>query len=160
MDINEQIAQVADILAPAADWDLAGEDVLIAAADQARADWLEQLRLCCDGEYAAEFFGGTDPTTGEPYDPDTLSDDPVIVAVRKVSSEIISLQHTLRNLVAYARELSPPGKKYTLEQLATAAHMSVSGVRTMYDAGTVNSVARDLRLGAAKRDADIDSRWR
>ena len=159
MDITERIAQVADILIPPVDWDLAGEDQAIADADAERAHLLDRLRLQCDGDYAAAFFGPA-PTTGDPRDPDEFDDDPVLVAARDLAHQINSLQATLRGLVAYARELAPPGTKYTLEQLATATQMSASGVRTMYDASTVAGVARDLRIGAVKRDADPDSRWR
>ncbi len=163
MDITERIAQVADIRHPVDDWELGklveplGSEAI--AADEAqRSGWRDALL------HAYEWGLHPDPVTGEEVDPadldGDLTSDPVLVTIKHVSGDIAILQARLKALVAYAREFAPPGHKYTLEAIANAAGMSVSGVRTMYDTTTINSVSHELKVGAAKRGADIESRWR
>lgn len=147
MDRREQCAQVADLVVPVDDHELGkqgpwGEDG-IAETDQARHDYLQWLLRFDDDD---ELDG---PCDG----------DPVLSALEQAAAQIHRLQKLTRELVAYAREFPPPGRKYTYEQLATAARMSVSGVRSCYTIGDISSAAGKLVVGAGKREAFGDRRW-
>lgn len=83
----------------------------------------------------------------------------MIVALRDTATEIRSLQERQRELIAYAREFAPPGFGYTLEEVADAVGMSISGVRTTFNNITTGNVARKLDIGAHKRSAMKDPRW-
>jgi hypothetical protein len=60
-----------------------------------------------------------------------------LVELRRVRAET---DQRLRYLIAYARELVYP-RPYTLADIATAAGLSISGVRTFYTTGDVHTVA-------------------
>jgi hypothetical protein len=57
--------------------------------------------------------------------------DPVLAAIEEARIRRDQADHEIRVLIAYARELIRP-RPYRLTDLATAAGMSVSGVRTAY----------------------------
>lgn len=147
MDGREHCAQVADLVVPVDDWELGKQefgDELIAQADQEREDYLQRLAERCHA----------DDECGGPWD-----GDPILIALEQTAIQIQSLQKLIYELVAYAREIPPPGRKYTLEQLAAAARMSVSGVRSCYTVGDISSAAGKLVIGAGKRGAPADRRW-
>ncbi len=172
-DIAEISAQIADIVHPVDDWELGqqsdmGGDELIAQADQQRADYIHRLMLSCDGDARREEIGYAEPA--DPDDPeapfhgegpgaDRHLPDPLIVALRDVATKIRTMQAQQRELIAYAREFAPPGYGYTLEEVADAVGMSISGVRTTFTATTTGNVARKLDIGAHKRNAMKDPRW-
>ena len=175
--VNKEIySQIADIVHSVDDWEIhkehftnpewAEED--IAVADWLRAEYRWNLMLKCDGDTRREHIGYVEPEDpDDPEDPfyydgpdrDHLLNDPLVFALRVIAGQIRALQARQRELIAFGREFAPPGHKYTLEQLASAAGMSVSGVRTSYNKGTIDYVAKLLELGADKRDAMCDPRW-
>jgi AraC-like DNA-binding protein len=53
---------------------------------------------------------------------------------------MLAAERDLRLLLAYAREFAEP-RPYRLEDLARAAGMSISGVRTAYDHDEITQVA-------------------
>ena len=56
--------------------------------------------------------------------------DPVLEALEEARNHKDQADRAIRILVAYARELTP--RPYRLADLAAAARMSISGVRTAY----------------------------
>lgn len=167
MKPEELYRQLADLVHPVEDHDVreihsspAEHEAEIAAVDARREEFVERIRDACDRRHREEMFGppGVDEVTGE-EDPDFVV-DPIDFAVWTVAGEIRVLQARLYELIAYARELSPPGRSYPLARVAAAAGMSPSGVRTSYTDVTTANAMRNLRIGAAKRDGDRDPRWR
>lgn len=147
VDWRELCARVADLVVPVDDHELGKQEwgkELIAEVDQERTDYLEWLLQ----------FGADDDELGEPWD-----GDPVLIALDRASRQVQSLQKLIYELVAYAREMPPPERKYTFEQLAAAARMSVSGVRSCYTIGDISAAAGKLVTGANKRGAPPDRRW-
>lgn len=142
MDRGELCAQISDILVPVEDFELAinGDDESIELDDEKRA---ERLGLLLSLE--------------EDWGP---AGDPVLVALDRAAAKVEELQGVIYELIAYARELAPDGRKYTFEQLAAAARMSTSGVRSSYAVGDVSTAAQKLALGAHKRGGEQDPRWR
>jgi hypothetical protein len=57
--------------------------------------------------------------------------DPVLAAIKDAHDRKDQADRDLRVLLAYARELTRP-RPYRLTDLAAAAGMSISGVRTAY----------------------------
>jgi hypothetical protein len=173
----EICAQIADIVHPVDDWELGklgatvGDDVAdewIAEADRKRADYIHRLMLRCDGDTRREDMGYVEPADpDDPEDPFHLDGpdtdhhlpDPLTVALRDTADEIRILQARQRELIAYAREFAPPGYRYTLETIADAVDMSISGVRTSFHNNITSNVARTLDIGAHKRRAMQDPRW-
>lgn len=103
------------------------EDVLWDARQQAqqeRDDLAESLRAAWDGG----------------------DHDPVLSAVESAYRAMLAAEQRLHLLVAYAREFVTP-RPYGLEQLAQAAGMSISGVRTCYDDDDV----RQVQLAISRR---------
>ncbi|SKK33418.1 hypothetical protein [Mycobacteroides abscessus] len=84
----------------------------------------------------------------------------MLVALDRAAGAIEELQGVIYELIGYARELAPEGRKYTFEQLAAAARMSISGVRSSYELGDVSAAATKLALGVRKRGGEQDPRWR
>ncbi|WP_412738432.1 hypothetical protein [Krasilnikovia sp. MM14-A1259] len=70
--------------------------------------------------------------------------DPLLAALRRQRSLREDAEEKIRLLLAYGREFPQPGRNrtYTLDALAKAAGMSISGVRTAYDLPHVVDVAR------------------
>ncbi|SDN13193.1 hypothetical protein SAMN04488074_1361, partial [Lentzea albidocapillata subsp. violacea] len=74
--------------------------------------------------------------------------DPLIGELANAAAQIRAAEKRRRLLLAYAREFVEP-RPYTLDTLAKAASMSVSGVRTAYDDEEIYVVAK--RIGAKLR---------
>src|SRR3712207_6074570 len=112
---------------PAADekerevWSMVAEQV-----HQEREERAEQLRLAWEE-------GEVDPLLGE------------VAAARR---QMLAAERRMRLLIAYGREFVGP-RPYTLEGLAEAAGMSISGVRPAYDDDEIAEVA--TRPGAKPR---------
>jgi hypothetical protein len=66
--------------------------------------------------------------------------DPVLVEISTQRERMLQAERTMRLLIAYAREYVRP-RPYRLEDLAVAAGMSISGVRTAYDDDEIEQVA-------------------
>jgi AraC-like DNA-binding protein len=79
--------------------------------------------------------------------PADSQDDPILTEIRKARQRKLRAEQDLRTLIAYAREFARP-RPYRLTDLAQAAGMSVSGVRTMYRTSDVNRVAELLHQAA------------
>ena len=88
------------------------------------------------------------------YSPADTRDDLILTAIRGARQRKLQAEQDLRILIAYAREFVRP-RPYWLIDLAQAAGMSISGVRTMYGDSDVIRVADLLRQAAppARRDA-------
>ena len=67
--------------------------------------------------------------------------DPLLVALADASERKQRADHDLRLLLAYAREHTRP-RPYRLADLAQAAGMSISGVRTAYSTADIEQAAR------------------
>jgi AraC-like DNA-binding protein len=71
---------------------------------------------------------------------DEGDEDPLLVSLARARGRMLDAERDLRLLIAYAREFTEP-RPYRLEDLARAAGMSVSGIRTAYDADEIGQVA-------------------
>lgn len=80
---------------------------------------------------------------------DEHNDDPLLIALTQAKQQRDEADAHIRRLIAYGREFVAP-RPYTLDDLAEAAGMSISGIRTAYDHGTVAAVATDT--GARPRE--------
>ena len=67
--------------------------------------------------------------------------DPLLDAIGGARDAMLAAEARMRLLIAYGREFTRP-RPYRLEDLARAAGMSVSGIRTAYDEDEVAEVAR------------------
>ena len=85
-----------------------------------REEYEEQLRLTWEHE------DGYDPLLGE---------------IAGARDAMLRAEARMRLLVAYGREFTRP-RPYRLEDLARAAGMSISGIRTAYDEDEIAEVAR------------------
>jgi hypothetical protein len=104
-----------------ADLDAQPPDVhgdIMAWAEGERAELAGQLRLARDE-------GG---------------EDPLITLLGRARARMLAAERDLRLLLAYGREFAEP-RPYRLEDLARAAGMSISGIRTAYDGDEVAEVA-------------------
>lgn len=81
-------------------------------------------------------------------DSDQADDDLLLNEIRMARQRKIQAEQDLRMLIAYAREFIRP-RPYRLADLARAAGMSVSGIRTLYDDSDVKRVADLLRQAAS-----------
>lgn len=67
--------------------------------------------------------------------------DPLLGQIAAARNAMLAAEAQMRLLIAYGREFTRP-RPYRLEDLARAAGMSISGVRTAYDEDEVAEVAR------------------
>ena len=74
--------------------------------------------------------------------------DPLLAEIAEARAAMLQAQKRMRMLIAYGREFVEP-RPYTLDDLARAAGMSISGVRTAYDDDEIIDAAR--RTGAKIR---------
>lgn len=80
--------------------------------------------------------------------------DPLIAEIEAARDTMLRTEARRRLLIAYGREFTRP-RPYRLEDLARAAGMSVSGVRTAYDEDEVAEVAR-LTGTSPRRAAGVE----
>jgi hypothetical protein len=78
--------------------------------------------------------------------------DPVLAALRAARARRDQADRDIRILLAYARELATP-RPYRLADLAEATGKSISGVRTAYTAGDVDTARRLLSCISGAQDA-------
>ena len=69
------------------------------------------------------------------------ADDPLLAALADAAHRKRRADHDLRLLLAYAREHTKP-RPYRLADLADAAGMSISGIRTAYSTADIEQAAR------------------
>jgi hypothetical protein len=105
-------------------------DDITAHADEERAGLAGQLRLARDE-------GG---------------EDPLLSCLERSRERMLAAERDLRLLLAYAREFAEP-RPYRLEDLARAAGMSISGIRTAYDDDEIGEVAAITGLLPRRRSA-------
>jgi hypothetical protein len=74
------------------------------------------------------------------------SNDPVLSAIAGLRIQKERADAAIRRLLAYAREYNRPAP-YQLTDLALAAGMSVSGIRTAYTAKDVTAVGKQVKIG-------------
>jgi len=79
---------------------------------------------------------------GQPGTPD--NGDPLLAALHEARRLRDAADRDIRLLLAYAREFTRP-RPYRLTDLAAAAGMSISGVRTAYTREHIDAVQRALR---------------
>jgi hypothetical protein len=99
-------------------------------AEEERAELAEGLRLARDE-------GG---------------EDPLLTSLARARERMLAAERDLRLLLAYAREFAEP-RPYRLDDLARAAGMSLSGIRTAYDGDEVTRVAEITGLEPRRRSA-------
>jgi hypothetical protein len=105
-------------------------DAILALAQAEQADLAEGLRLARDE-------GG---------------EDPLLTSLTRARDRMLAAERDLRLLIAYAREFTEP-RPYRLEDLARAAGMSISGIRTAYDDNEIDQVASITGLQPRRRGA-------
>jgi hypothetical protein len=83
--------------------------------------------------------------------------DPLLTTLAGIRRQRHDLDATMRRLLAYGREFTRP-RPYKLADLADAAGMSISGVRTAYDAEDIAQVADATGLKPAANQSTTDPR--
>ena len=71
---------------------------------------------------------------------DEAGEDPLLTSLAHARDRMLAAERDLRLLLAYAREFAEP-RPYRLDDLAQAAGMSISGIRTAYDDDEITQVA-------------------
>jgi hypothetical protein len=79
--------------------------------------------------------------------------DPLLGEIAAARSAMLAAEARMRLLIAYGREFTRP-RPYRLEDLARAAGMSISGVRTAYDHDEVAEVTRLTGAQPSRRPAE------
>jgi hypothetical protein len=82
--------------------------------------------------------------------------DPVLSTLAGLRRRQVEIEATVRALLAYAREYAHP-RPYTLVDLADAAGMSFSGVRTAYHDAEVAEVAARTGMRPPRRRREPDT---
>ncbi|HCU92160.1 MAG TPA: hypothetical protein DHU96_05260 [Actinobacteria bacterium] len=84
-------------------------------------------------------------------------DDPLLSTLANLRRQRLRLEAEMRLLIAYGRRFTHP-RPYKLIDLAKAAGMSISGVRTAYEAEEVEQVAEILGRAPVGEQADSSGR--
>jgi hypothetical protein len=113
-----------------------GIDVAAAHASEQRAVVAERLRATTE---VVGFYGH----------------DPLLTTLAGIRRQRHDLDAATRRLLAYGREFTRP-RPYRLADLADAAGMSISGVRTAYDAEDIAQVADATGLEPASSRSATD----
>ena len=79
--------------------------------------------------------------------------DPLLAQIAAARNAMLAAEARMRLLIAYGREFTRP-RPYRLEDLARAAGMSISGIRTAYDDDEIAEVARLTGVRPARRPAE------
>jgi hypothetical protein len=79
--------------------------------------------------------------------------DPLLAEIADARQALIAAQQRIRLLIAYGREFVEP-RPYKLDDLARAAGMSISGVRTAYDDEEIFQVSQLIGAKLRRRDQD------
>ena len=79
--------------------------------------------------------------------------DPLMGELAAAREAMLQAEARMRLLVAYGREFTRP-RPYRLDDLARAAGMSISGVRTAYDDDEIAEVARLTGARPSRRPAE------
>jgi hypothetical protein len=74
---------------------------------------------------------------------DQGEEDPLLSMLERLRAQRLRLEQDMRLLIAYGRRFTHP-RPYKLIDLANAAGMSISGVRTAYDAEEIDQAAEIL----------------
>jgi hypothetical protein len=83
--------------------------------------------------------------------------DPLLSTLTRLQEQRLKLEFQMRILIAYAREFTHP-RPYKLIDLANAVGMSISGVRTAYEAAEIAHVSEILgRPPVGERMATSDA---
>jgi hypothetical protein len=85
--------------------------------------------------------------------PPAEKSDPVLAAIEEARNRRDQADRDIRILLAYARELTRP-RPYRLTDLAAAAGISVSGVRTAYTQQDIETAQRILCAASDGRSQD------
>jgi hypothetical protein len=81
--------------------------------------------------------------------------DPLLTTLAGLRRQRHDLDAAMRRLLAYGREFTRP-RPYRLADLADAAGMSISGVRTAYDADEIRQVSQATGLTPAANQPTTD----
>lgn len=81
---------------------------------------------------------------------DEGGEDPLLTSLTRARERVLAAERDLRLLLAYAREFAEP-RPYRLDDLARAAGMSISGIRTAYDDDEITHVAHMTGLQPRRR---------
>ena len=100
------------------------------------------------GEYDAWIKDLEDRAAGIQFLTHEHGADPLLQALEHLRRRRNEIEQQMILLVAYMREKVKP-RPYTLQQIADAAGLSVSGTRTFYDAGDVEMLEK--RIAYAKQ---------
>jgi hypothetical protein len=95
---------------------------------------------------------GSDPGTRTAW---SAAADSVLTALADARTRRDQADEDIRVLLAYARELTRP-RPYRLADLAAAAGMSVSGVRTAYTSQHIQNARRLLRAPGSGHGTAVD----
>src|SRR5437764_5356037 len=128
MTLHDMCADIAALLnpmpAPVESGDKSDEEAYGHAADEAlqeREDMAESLRMSWSEEDI----------------------DPLLATLADLRNRRLQLEADMRLLIAYGRCFTHP-RPYKLIDLANAAGMSISGIRTAYDADEIDQAAEIL----------------
>ena len=85
---------------------------------------------------------------------DGTNRDPLLSAIEDARARMVAAEKEMRLLIAYGREFVQP-RPYRLTDLAHAAGMSISGVRTAYDTEEIQHITEAIGVNhrPAKGDA-------
>lgn len=129
MAVHDTFADIAALLNPMptrADQEEDAYQEMAEAAWREREDLAEALRLSWEDQEA----------------------DPLLLTLARLREQRLQLEADMRLLIAYGRCFTHP-RPYKLIDLASAAGMSISGIRTAYDTDEIGQAAEILQRSPA-----------